>query len=260
MKTRSRKLWNLIVELTFALVLTVGISGPALSDEDIAPGPAGSAVPVAQSLSFTGAATQQIPIVVPPGRKGIGPKLSLTYNSYQKNGWIGVGWSLEMGAIQRATRRGVDYDAFDFVASVNGSTSELVPRSEWGAHMYGAKIEGAFSRYENPDPETSGWVVTTKDGTRYFYGTSADSRQYELLDTDPTDTSRTFKWCLDRVEDPNGNFMTVSYTKDQGEIYLSRIDYTGNSETGMGTVHAVTFHLESRNDAPTRYTSKFPVS
>ncbi|MCG8688235.1 MAG: VCBS repeat-containing protein, partial [Desulfobacterales bacterium] len=54
--------------------------------------------------------------------------------------------------------------------------------------------------------------------------------------------------------------MSISYTKDQGEIYLSRIDYTGNSKTGMGTTHAVTFDLESRSDAWTRYTLKFPVA
>lgn len=60
--------------------------------------------------SSTGAATYSVPIEVPPGRNGIAPNLTLRYNSYQKNGWIGVGWDLDMGAIQRSTKRGVNYD------------------------------------------------------------------------------------------------------------------------------------------------------
>jgi hypothetical protein len=82
----------------------------------------------------TGAATTSIPIVVPPGRKGIAPKLSLTYNSLRRNGWIGVGWSLDMGAIQRNTKRGVDYTANDYVFILDGSSTELVPRGDWGTN------------------------------------------------------------------------------------------------------------------------------
>jgi len=40
-----------------------------------------------------------IPIEVPPGRKGIEPKLSLSYNSYSSNGWTGMGWNLDLGSI-----------------------------------------------------------------------------------------------------------------------------------------------------------------
>jgi hypothetical protein len=30
------------------------------------------------------------------------------------------------------------------------------------------------------------------------------------------------------VVDTNGNYMSLSYTEDQGELYLSHIDYTGH--------------------------------
>ena len=53
----------------------------------------------------SGAATTSIPIEVPPGRKGMAPNLSLNYNSNSSNGWIGVGWGLDMGGIQRNTKR-----------------------------------------------------------------------------------------------------------------------------------------------------------
>jgi len=61
----------------------------------------------------TGAAAYSIPVKVPPGRGGVQPSLALSYSNSAKNGWVGVGWSIEMGAIQRATKRGLDYAGND---------------------------------------------------------------------------------------------------------------------------------------------------
>ena len=66
---------------------------------------------------------------------------------------------------------------------------------------------------------------------------------------DPNNASRIIRWCLDRVEDVHGNYMTISYTLDQDFAYLSRIDYTGNSAQGLPPTHSVQFHLEGRTDA-----------
>ncbi|MEW6326511.1 MAG: SpvB/TcaC N-terminal domain-containing protein [Thermodesulfobacteriota bacterium] len=106
----------------------------------------GSGVKVRDLAKNTGAANMTIPIEIPPGRKGLAPNLALTYNSNRSEGWIGGGWELELGAIQRATKRGVNYSANDFVFIKNGSF-ELVPRGDWGANCYGSKIEGEFSKF-----------------------------------------------------------------------------------------------------------------
>ena len=41
-----------------------------------------------------GQASYSIPIVVPPGRKGMQPTVSLNYSSSSGNGLAGVGWGL----------------------------------------------------------------------------------------------------------------------------------------------------------------------
>jgi hypothetical protein len=66
---------------------------------------------------FSGTAVYSIPIEVPPGRNGIAPNLALVYNSMAGNGWLGVGWNLDMGAIQRSIKFGVNYTSNDFIAT-----------------------------------------------------------------------------------------------------------------------------------------------
>ena len=60
-----------------------------------------------QADLFTGRFAYSVPIQVAPGRQGASPKLALGYNSAGGNGWCGVGWSLDVGYIQRETRKGV---------------------------------------------------------------------------------------------------------------------------------------------------------
>jgi hypothetical protein len=69
-------------------------------------GGAASSAMIPEPSIFTGSATTSVPIVVPPGRGGIAPNLALVYNSAMRNGWIGVGWDLDMGSIQRSTKDG----------------------------------------------------------------------------------------------------------------------------------------------------------
>ena len=192
--------------------------------------------PVPDIYEFSGAARHTIPIQAPPGRNGIQPYLNLTYNSYQKNGWVGVGWDLEVGAIRRSTPKGIDYNAADYVVVKDGYSTELAERSEWGQHFYGARIETAFTKYFF-NAATGGWEAFAKDGTKYYYGSIAASRQ---------DNARGIsKWCLDKVEDTNGNFLEITYSKDQGQIYPDEIFYTGNAS--LAPSNYIKFHLIDRD-------------
>ncbi len=220
---------------------SVTSAAPGNGDESAS---TGMVVAVPENNPFTGTLGYRIPLEVPPGRNGIAPNLALTYSSQAKNGLAGVGWTIDLGAIQRDTRYGLDYNAslnneHVFVASINGGTADLVYNSAWSdatTACYQSKVEGAFSKY---CLSGNAWTVTAKDGVKYFYGSAAAARQ-----DDPNNASRIFKWCLDRVEDTNGNFMTITYYKELGEIYPLRIDYTGN--VGLGTTNWVEFLLEDR--------------
>src|SRR3954470_14697553 len=83
--------------------------------------PAG-ATPGTFSISSTGEATYVMPLVAAPGRAGVEPSLSLTYDSAGGDGVLGVGFSLGgLSAISRCPSnlasdgeiRGVRYDAAD---------------------------------------------------------------------------------------------------------------------------------------------------
>jgi len=200
---------------------------------------------------FTGTASTSTPIQVPPGRHGIQPALSLEYWSGNGDGWLGPGWKLEVGAIQRQTRFGVSYSGDDYTFRLASVSTDLV---SIGSGEYRAKIEGGFSRVKQL---TAGdgkpyWEATDKKGTRYLFGQTTASRQ-----ADPANAANIFKWCLDQVIDANGNYMTVTYLGDQGQGYLGHIDYTGNGSTQP--TNTVKFYLEDRPDAPPMYTTNFRV-
>lgn len=202
-----------------------------------APPPAATKVDSFQPDLFTGRATTGVPIAIPPGRKGVQPSVGLGYSSSGRNGWLGVGWALDLGYIERSTRKGVPkYDATDSYAfSLNNVNSELVRLADG---TYRARDEGGFLKIE--DLGATGWMIRDKSGTRYLFGQSDASRV--------SSGTRVFRWHLDKVIDVNGNSMTLTYSKFDGLVYPATIDYTGHETLGTQPACRVNFLLESRPD------------
>ena len=211
--------------------------------------------------SSSGAFMLPVPIEVPPGRAGIQPKLTLTYNSQGLQSWVGTGWSLGMGAIHRDLKEGVKYE----VGAYAINSSKLIRVTDWdkdGYHAYAPEVQKDFTKYfkiltsDNEDDQKLGWEVHARDGKIFYYGTTAASRQDAL-----SDSGKVFKWCLDEIKDTSGNYMTLSYTKkESGQIYLAQIDYTGNKNAGTETTtKKVLFHLEDRDDHNSTYVSNYEV-
>lgn len=214
---------------------------------------------------FTGAAHLSYPVAVPPGRSGLSPNLSLSYNSSAGNGWIGVGWDIPTGYIQRrGPRKGVPkYNDTQDVYELNlgGSVQELVPI---GGDEYRLKIEGSFLKIQYNSTNNS-WVLWDKSGTKMTFGSTAASQFFKGWDSAK---SSTYRWCLDRVEDPKTNYMELIYFKDaaQGgiptyQIYLQEVRYNAQASGGLPHNHRVLFNLETsvRPDPVYNYRSGFKM-
>lgn len=232
--------------LIFIIWLTVLFSLSSYAEETQAPLTASLTESFRTDL-MTGAAVVGIPITVPPGRKGIQPNIALSYSSNSSNGICGVGWCLDLGSIQRNTKTGVPgYDNSDtFVANISGAGVELV---DIGSGEYRSKQEGAFLKFSF---DGTSWQVKDKSGISYLFGSNSNSCQ--------ADSSRIFKWCLDKVIDLHGNYMSISYLQDQGQIYPEQIQYTGK-EGGEPPTNTVDFVYETRSDAFSNYRANFVVN
>ncbi len=184
----------------------------------------------------SGSASLAYPVVVPQGRGGIQPNLSIGYNSNNRNGMLGMGWNLEIGSIVRSTQEGEP--AFDdsdtIILNQNGSSQELLKDPSTG--LYQTRIEGAFLKIEQTG---EAWTITDRVGVKYYFGESADDREFV-----ESDHSRIIKWCLNRVEDLHGNYMEISYVRDGNRLYPTDIVYTGNSVHGMDPFARVEFSYD----------------
>jgi len=203
-------------------------------------GPIGGGVNIPTPDLFTGAYTHDIAIEIPKGRKDMHPNLSLQYRSGNPNSWVGQGWQLNPGYIQRSTKQGVpkyddQEDTFIFVSQ--SQSTELVHLID---NLYQAKVEGGFIKYYKENDDS--WYLLTKDGNKMYFGQDLHSKQ--------TTSKGSFAWYLTRAVDPNGNYVEFSYIKDAGKVYLDSISYTGPYPK-----YEVRFYLEDRADKHSSYIS-----
>jgi len=174
------------------------------------------------------------------------PDLKLQYNSQDpsQDGAFGYGWSASIPFISRVNKTGTDrlYTDNYFTSSLSG---DLVLVS---GTSYAPRVDNGDSLKYTLSSNT--WTVTDKKGTVYTFGSQATTR----LDN-PTDSTKVFKWMLEKVQDTNGNFISYSYYKDSAQIYPSSIGYTSNgSNTG---IFEVDFLRQSRTDAIASYGQGF---
>jgi len=144
----------------------------------------------------SGAFMYSYPIQVPPVPGGLAPQVSLDYNSQAVDGltsstnnqasWIGDGWDYDAGFIERdyqscqqnpagATQTGdlCWSSDDDTTLSLGGSTTTLVddPSAGWHAEAdNGDKITYKTGSGSNGTHDDDYWIVTTPDGTNYYFG------------------------------------------------------------------------------------------
>lgn len=201
-----------------------------------------------------GAASYSIPIVVPPGTRGMTPSLSLSYSSNSDNGLVGVGWGI--GGLSAIRRCGSTLAQDGLVREVRRDYSDRFC-------LNGSKLRLTSGVYGNPgatyQTEIADFSVVTSSGTAgngpasfsvqdrngvlYEYGGTADSR----IEIGAYAEVRT--WALNRVTDTAGNSMTFTYTEDttNGSYRIARVNYTSNSVQGLAAAYEVEFVYETKS-------------
>ncbi len=178
-----------------------------------------------------GTSSFSIPLPISPNRNGFTPQLLLSYNSGIGNGLLGIGWNIDLPAIQRGTDKKlpryrdsndttgiIAEDSFMFsgveelVPYLDYQEGKWVPRQIESGHctirQYRPRIEGAFSRIERIHHPDKGfyWRVTSNGNITTFYGYS---NSYRIAD--PTDSSKIFKWLPEFSFDNKGSWVWYEY-------------------------------------------------
>ena len=236
----------------------------------------------------SGSASLTYPIVLPAGRHGLQPDVSLHYNSDGGNGFLGVGWSMVAPAVTIDTRWGVPrYDIFreteaylvngEPVAMYDTNTEAALPlphqdtafqRRDFQTKMFVFRDRRNASRVirHGQTPATYWWEVNTTSGITYYYGRTFDPEHPDMAHIDENSVLRADSsigyWALTAVVDMNGNYVKY-YNNNTGycpgyscqhpdgdNIYTERIEYTGNCNTGTSPAYAVDFTWNvGRDDA-----------
>lgn len=161
---------------------------------------------------FTGAASTNVPIVVPAGTNGVQPTLSLSYNSRSNRGNAGMGWSLSLSTIQRSTKYGADLaqTASKQTAIYELDGMELVRGTTQAGDGLGCTAQRYYKETEDHTKVlfcegSDYWVVISREGVKYVYGqrSSANSRLQN--------GSTTHAYYLDTVIDPHGLSWEADY-------------------------------------------------
>src|SRR5216683_3320172 len=230
-----------------------GSAAPAVIAASTSPsGSAGdfSATPLSEAGSWSaggssGAFTYSYPVSVPPVPGGLEPKVSLDYNSQAVDGltsstsneasWIGDGWDYSPGFVERSYQpcSQTSHNTGDLCSSsndtttlsLNGTSTTLVQDGSTGS-WHPEADNGERVQYTtggiNGTVDGGYWVVTTTDGTQYFFGrnelpgyASGDTQTHSAwtvpVYSGSAYATQAWRWNLDYVVDTHSDAVTYFY-------------------------------------------------
>ncbi|MCP3755662.1 RHS repeat-associated core domain-containing protein [Streptomyces sp. TBY4] len=210
------------------------------------------------SGSNTGGFSWSYPIAVPEGLGGK-PSIALSYSSQAVDGrtaatnnqasWIGEGWDYSPGFVERSfkpcSKDGQEGSGDQCLAgenatfSLGGKSSALVKddtTKEWRLENDDSSKVEHLTGAANGDNNGEYWMVTTTDGTRYYFGAghkpeSSTGPATNSAWTTPVYGNNTgeechqstfaaswcqqaWRWNLDFVVDPRGGLITYTYATE----------------------------------------------
>ncbi|WP_147264617.1 polymorphic toxin-type HINT domain-containing protein [Streptomyces sp. NBRC 110611] len=289
------------------LAASAGAAGTtgSFGTTDLAPSGSWSAGGMTGGFSWTH------PIEAPDAPGGPEPEIQLGYSSQSIDGrtastnnqasWIGEGWDYHPGFIERRykscsqdmgkgannkTKTGdLCWFADSLILSLDGETNELIKDDKTGTWKLSGD-DGARTELKkgaaNGDNDGEHWVLTTTDGTQYWFGLNRlpgwsagkpetnstltvpvfGNHPGEPCHADTSDKSgctQAYRWNLDYVVDPHGDAMSLWWAKDTnhyGQLgkadkpvrydragYLTRIDYGQRAESLFSAKAAARVHF-----------------
>lgn len=208
-----------------------------------------------QVAGFTGAATYDLPIEVPPGPGGLQPELSLSYNSQvidqattkMQASDVGMGWSLNVGSIE-ANLNGTEYSFADdaYSLNINGVSSAII--QDGTTYRLTNENFWKISRVDN------GWTLQDKEGNIYDFQQPVSKFQ---------DYGPIYRWLLSRMTNKFGQQINYSYVFETKYVFWERYkekgkwkrrDKVGNTASYLSTItyansrYRVRFEYEGRSD------------
>jgi len=184
--------------------------------------------------------------------------LGIVYSSQSGNDILGYGWHLSgLSAISRVNKNPY-YDNTTAPVTLTSSDDLILDGQRLisiGTNSYSPENDP----YTIVQFQTGNYItVTTKDGMVMEYGNdnSISNHSKFILKSSTT----VYIWSLDKMTDPNGNYIAYTYTGDNttGEYEISRIDYTGNN--GTAPYNYVSFSYGTRTDINTMYVAGYAMN
>lgn len=213
------------------------------------------------NVSALGGAVYSIPIEVLPGKDGMQPTLSVTYNSQAGNGLLGYGWNLSgLSSITRCDKTiyhdndipnnhidfsigdGINYNEDRFMLdgqrllSISNNKTYGQDGCDYRTEIDNiAKVVSYDGDGQNPDK----FKVWTKDGFIIEYGYTTSSKLIYRNDT-------VAMWMINKISDHNGNYMIYHYHTTTNSCRIDYIEYTGCSN--VQPMYKVRFNYIERED------------
>ncbi|PYM91302.1 MAG: hypothetical protein DME04_19325 [Candidatus Rokuibacteriota bacterium] len=216
-----------------------------------------------QNDLFTGAATAEIPIVVPAGTAGVAPKIALRYSSSAVDELperdqaqsAGLGWILDVGGFILRDLKNSTATTDDTFKLVFGSVVYDLVLVDGAQNVYHTK-DDVFVKIQYVSSSDS-WVLTTKDGTQHRFGYNADSKAI-ARGLDLT-TAITYKYLLDRAATTSGVAVQYAYSKQTATIasngqtydqavYPAAVTWAYSGSSAIGAIRQVRFIWAPRSD------------
>jgi RHS repeat-associated protein len=212
-------------------------------------------VDAADVSGYTGAATYGMSFWLPPAPGGFGPSLSLSYNSqvidgstaFTQAGWVGMGWSLDTGYIERDMHGTNDNTTDDtFMLTLGGVSSRLLPIDVSGDVItYATQEMNYWTIEQDTHAANNKWTVKDQAGNTHVFGHATKTASAACTGT----LNLTWRWSLTSSTDRFGNTITYNYTNQaKSDSCANQVAVYPESIVYPNGLYRVSFIREGRSD------------